>query len=160
MRYKEGFNYTRYLKWYRQEEAKQAKQGYVMYSPLYSREQAQLQYEMIKSELADQVKHRKRSAIGNVYQYMARNQVAELSYAQAKAYNRLAKATGMNINLNDMRHKTISWVKSEIDWDMVKNDRKLAKQEFDLNHYVNFDGYMFSSVEAYIAYKYFGSDPR
>lgn len=159
MRYK-GFSYTRYLKWYRQEEAKQAKHGYVMYSKLYSSEQAQIQYNMIKSELDDLVKHGKRSAIGNVYQYMTRSQVSELSYAQAKAYNKMANATGMNIKFNDIRHKTMDWIKSELDWDIIKNDRKLAKEYFNQHHCVSYDGFNFSSVEAYIAYKYFGSDPK
>lgn len=159
MRYK-GFNYTRYMKWYRQQELKQAKKGYVMYSPLYSREQAQLQYDMIKSELSEQVTKGKRSAVGNVYQYMARNQVAELSYAQAKAYNRLAKSTGMKITLDEIRHKSLDFIKNEINWDMVKQDRKQAKGYYNEHHNISFDGYTFSSVESYVAYKYFGSDPR
>ena len=98
-----GFDYNRYVRWYQKQENIANKAGYQMMEPMLNPQQAQARYNATKKILQEEVKSGKMKSVGNIYQYMARDQTSPNSYAQAKAYKEYARITGQKVNINDLR---------------------------------------------------------
>lgn len=113
---RKGFDYEAYKKWYYKQEQVNLRKGKPMYINMYNYQEAKFLYEVTKEDLAKDVRNGKRGSIGNVYQYMAREQQAELSYKRAKAVYQYVKTTGQDISFKELRYFTAQQLKNNIDW--------------------------------------------
>lgn len=137
-------DYKRYTEWYHKQEAIVARQGHKMYSDMYTEKKFQEVYKFTKNDLALDVKEGRRKAIGNVYQYMARDQSYLLDYSTQKALRDALP------NLKPSRFETLDQIKKRItddDWDYIHQVYKQAK----------YDGMTGKEAYHFIAQAIFGS---
>ena len=113
---RKGFDYEAYKKWYYKQEQVNLRKGKPMYLTMYTYQEAKFVYEVTKEDLAKDVRKGKRGTIGNVYQYMAREQQSELSYKRAKAVYQYVKETGQDVSFNEIRYMSARQLKEKIDW--------------------------------------------
>ena len=91
---RKGFDYEAYKKWYYKQEQVNLKAGKPMYITMYTYQEAKEVYDLTKQDLLEDVRKGKRGTVGNVYQYMAREQQSELSYKRAQAVYQMVKEIG------------------------------------------------------------------
>lgn len=137
-------DYQRYVEWYHKQEAIVARKGHKMYSDMYTEKKFQEVYKFTKNDLALDVKEGRRKAIGNVYQYMARDQSYLLDYSTQKALRDALP------NLKPSRFETLDQVKKRMtddDWDYIHQVYNQAK----------YDGMTKKEAYHFIAQAIFGS---
>lgn len=122
---RKGFDYEAYKKWYYKQEQVNLRAGKPMYTTMYNYEEAKLVYDFTKEDLTDDVRKGKRGTIGNIYQYMAREQQAEVSYKVTKALYQYVKATGQDISFKELRYFTKQQLKNNIDWSYVEIQKQI-----------------------------------
>ena len=145
---RKGFDYEAYKKWYYKQEQVNLRQGKPMYITMYTYQEAKEVYELTKEDLREEFRKGKRGSVPNVYQYMAREQQAELSYKRTKAVYQYVKATGQDISFKELRYFTAQQLKNNIDWsylEVFKQDKR------DL-------GYTITDINSMVSENYFGSD--
>ena len=138
-------DYQIYKKWYHKQELIVARKGHSMYSDIYSEKRFQEKYKFTKNDLALEVKQGKRKAIGNVYQYMARDQSYLMDYSTQKALKNTLP------DLNPSRFETLDQFKrrmTDADWDVVHQAYNDAKAS----------GMSGKEARKFIARTFFGSD--
>ena len=137
-------DYQRYVEWYHKQEEIVARKGHRMYSDMYTEKKFQEVYKFTKNDLALDVKEGRRKAIGNVYQYMARDQSYLMDYSTQKALRDALP------NLKPSRFETLEQVKKRMtddDWDYIHQVYKQAK----------YDGMTGKEAYHFIAQAIFGS---
>ena len=91
--------------------------------------------------------------VGNVYQYMVRDQSAPNSYAQALAYKKFADITDQKVKLRDILHTED--LKEILDFSMVKDYakdlREALKDQGLTKHQIN------AQIDREISRVFFGS---
>ena len=145
---RKGFDYEAYKRWYYKQEQVNIRQGKPMYINMYTYQEAKEVYELTKEDLLEDVRKGKRGTIGNVYQYMAREQQSELSYKRAQAVYQMVKETGQDISFKELRFMTAEQLKNNIDWTLLEN----AKETYRAL------GFSTSQVNKLISTNYFGSE--
>ena len=145
---RKGFDYEAYKKWYYKQEQVNLRKGMPMYLNMYTYEEAKLIYDFTKEDLLEDVRKGKRGTVGNVYQYMAREQQAELSYKRTMAVYQYVKETGQDISFKELRFMTSDQLKNNIDWSLLEN----AKETYRAL------GFSTSQVNKLISTNYFGSE--
>lgn len=145
---RKGFDYEAYKKWYYKQEQVNIRQGKPMYINMYTYQEAKEIYDLTKQDLLEDVRKGKRGTIGNVYQYMAREQQSELSYKRAQAVYQMVKETGQDISFKELRFMTADQLKNNIDWSLLEN----AKETYRAL------GFSTSQVNKLISTNYFGSE--
>ena len=124
-----AFDYDTYKKHYYEQELKNARKGYTMNEPMLSEEKARKRYGLTKMYRMQDVADGESKGVGNVYQYMVRDQSAPNSYAQALAYKRFADVTEQDVKLKDILHTED--LKEILDFSMIKDyEKDLKKQGF------------------------------
>ena len=137
-------DYNRYVEWYHKQEDIVARKGHRMYSDMYTEKKFKEVYKFTKNDLALDVKEGRRKAIGNVYQYMARDQSYLLDYSTQKALRDALP------NLKPSRFETLEQIKNRMtdgDWDYIHQVYKQAK----------YDGMTGKEAYHFIAQAIFGS---
>lgn len=137
-------DYQRYKEWYHKQEDIVARKGHKMYSDIYTEKKFQEVYKFTKNDLALDVKEGRRKAIGNVYQYMARDQSYLMDYSTQKALRDALP------NLKPSRFETLDQVKKRMtddDWDYIHKVYEQAK----------YDGMSGKEAYHFIAQAIFGS---
>lgn len=81
-------DYQRYVEWYHRQERIAERQGHTMFSQMYSEKRFQDTYAYTKRDLEELVKEGKRGSVGNVYQYMTREQTYLMDYSTQMALKR------------------------------------------------------------------------
>ena len=145
---RKGFDYEAYKKWYYKQEQVNLRQGKPMYLNMYTYQEAKEIYDLTKQDLLEDVRTGKRGTVGNVYQYMAREQQSELSYKRAQAVYQMVKETGQDISFKELRYMTADQLKNNIDWSFLEN----AKETYRAL------GFSTSQVNKLISTNYFGSE--
>ena len=145
---RKGFDYEAYKKWYYKQEQVNLRAGKPMYINMYTYQEAKFLYEVTKEDLTKDVRNGKRGSVGNVYQYMAREQQSELSYKRAQAVYQYVKETGQDISFKELRYMTSQQLKKNIDWSLLEN----AKETYRAL------GFSVSQVNNLISTNYFGSE--
>ena len=145
---RKGFDYEAYKKWYYKQEQVNLRQGKPMYLNMYTYQEAKEIYDLTKQDLLEDVRTGKRGSVGNVYQYMAREQQSELSYKRAQAVYQMVKETGQDISFKELRYMTTDQLKNNIDWSLLEN----AKETYRAL------GFSTSQVNKLISTNYFGSE--
>lgn len=145
---RKGFDYEAYKKWYYKQEQVNLKAGKPMYTTMYNYQEAKLIYDFTKEDLLEDVHKGKRGSVGNVYQYMAREQQSELSYKRAQAVFKMVKETGQDFSFKELRYMTSQQLKNNIDWSFLEN----AKETYRAL------GFSVSQVNNLISTNYFGSE--
>ena len=145
---RKGFDYEAYKRWYYKQEQVNIRQGKPMYINMYTYQEAKEVYDLTKEDLLEDVRKGKRGTIGNVYQYMAREQQSELSYKRAQAVYQMVKETGQDISFKELRFMTYEQLKNNIDWSLLEN----AKETYRAL------GFSTSQVNKLISTNYFGSE--
>lgn len=145
---KKGFDYEAYKRWYYKQEQVNLKAGKPMYINMYTYEEAKEVYDLTKQDLLEDVRKGKRGTVGNVYQYMAREQQSELSYKRAQAVYQMVKETGQDISFKELRFMTAKQLKNNIDWSFLEN----AKETYRAL------GYNVTEVNNLISTNFFGSE--
>lgn len=138
-------DYQRYVEWYHKQEDIVARKGHGMYSAMYSEKRFQEKYKFTKNDLALDVKQGKRKAIGNVYQYMARDQSYLMDYSTQRALRNTLP------DLKPSRFETLDQVKGRMtddDWGIVHQAYNDAKAS----------GMSGKEAAKFIARTFFGSD--
>ena len=138
-------DYQRYVEWYHKQENIVSRKGHSMYSNMYSEKKFQEVYKFTRNDLALDVKEGRRKAIGNVYQYMARDQSYLLDYSTQKALRKTLP------DLNPSRFETLDQIKrrmTDLDWDVVRQTYDAAKAS----------GMSGKEAAKFIARTFFGSD--
>ena len=125
-RYK-AFNYDRYVNNYIVQQDKATRAGYVMNERMLTEREARARYNTTKMMLKLEVESGERKAIGNVYQYMVRDQSAPNSWAMAKAMKKYVTETGQNIKLKDILYTED--LKQLIDFSYEKEYREQLKKD-------------------------------
>ena len=145
---KKGFDYEAYKKWYYKQEQVNLKAGKPMYITMYTYQEAKEVYDLTKQDLLEDVRKGKRGTVGNVYQYMAREQQSELSYKRAQAVYQMVKETGQDISFKELRFMTAEQLKNNIDWTFLENAKETYREL----------GFSVSQVNKLISTNYFGSE--
>lgn len=145
---KKGFDYEAYKKWYYKQEQVNLKAGKPMYITMYTYQEAKEVYDLTKQDLLEDVRKGKRGTVGNVYQYMAREQQSELSYKRAQAVYQMVKETGQDISFKELRFMTAEQLKNNIDWSYLET----AKETYRAL------GLSVSEVNSLISTNFFGSE--
>ena len=83
--------------------------------------------------------------VGNVYQYMVRDQSAPNSYAQALAYKKFADITEQDVKLKDILHTED--LKDILDFSMISDYSKSLKEQ----------GFTSAQIDKEISRVFFGS---
>ena len=122
---RKGFDYEAYKRWYYKQEQVNLKAGKPMYTTMYNYEEAKLVYDFTKEDLTEELRKGKRGSVGNVYQYMAREQQAEVSYKVTKALYQYVKATGQDISFKELRYFTKQQLKNNIDWSYIEIQKQI-----------------------------------
>lgn len=145
---RKGFDYEAYKKWYYKQEQVNLRAGKPMYTTMYNYEEAKLIYDFTKEDLLDDVHKGKRGTVGNVYQYMAREQQSELSYKRTKAVYQYVKATGQDISFKQLRYMTSQQLKNNIDWSHLEVQKQIWKDR----------GWDITKINQQVSINYYGSD--
>lgn len=90
--------YAKYEKWYANQEMKLLKKGREMFSPKYTKGQFRNVYYETKAELTMLKEGGNRGSVGNVYQYMVREQAYPISQGMEKGLKELYKEAGAEVN--------------------------------------------------------------
>lgn len=131
---RKGFDYEAYKRWYYKQEQVNLRAGKPMYTTMYNYQEAKLVYDFTKEDLTEDVRKGKRGSIGNVYQYMAREQQSELSYSRTKAVYQYVKATGQDFSFKQIRYMTSQQLKNSIDWSQLEMQKQIwLDKGWDLN---------------------------
>ena len=137
-------DYNRYVEWYHKQEEIVARKGHKMYSDMYSEKRFHEKYKYYRSVYQYDIKQGKRKTIGNLYQYMTRDQSYLMDYSTQKALRTAFP------DLKPSRFETIKEIKSRMtdeDFDYIRYQYNLARKELSVN----------DALE-YIAQTFFGSD--
>ena len=137
-------DYKRYVEWYRKQAEIVARKGHKMYSDMYSEKRFHEKYKYYRSVYQYDIKQGKRKTIGNLYQYMTRDQSYLMDYSTQKALRTAFP------KLKPSRFETIKEIKSRMtdeDFDYIRYQYHLARTELSV------DGAL-----EYIAQTFFGSD--
>lgn len=142
---RKGFDYEAYKRWYYKQEQVNLKAGHPMYTTMYNYQEAKLIYDFTKEDLLEDIRKGKRGTVGNVYQYMAREQQAELSYKRTKAVYQYVKATGQHFSFKEIRYMTSQQLKNNIDWSFIEVQKQIwtdrgwditkINQQVSINYY-------------------------
>lgn len=144
---RKGFDYEAYKKWYYKQEQVNLRSGKPMYTTMYNYQEAKLIYDFTKEDLLEDVRKGKRGTIGNVYQYMAREQQSELSYKRTKAVYQYVKETGQDISFKELRYMTSQQLKNNIDWSYLDVQRQVWTDR----------GWDITKINEQVSINYFGS---
>ena len=144
---RKGFDYEAYKKWYYKQEQVNLRKGMPMYLSMYTYQEAKEVYELTKQDLLDDVHKGKRGSVGNVYQYMAREQQAELSYKRTSAVYQYVKDTGQDISFKELRYMTNEQLKKNIDWSFLEVQKQVWTDR----------GWDITKINAQVSINYFGS---
>lgn len=144
---RKGFDYEAYKKWYYKQEQVNLRAGKPMYLTMYTYQEAKEVYELTKQDLIEDVHNGKRGTVGNVYQYMAREQQSELSYKRTMAVYQYIKETGQDISFKELRYMTTQQLKKNIDWSFLE----VQKQEWTDR------GWNITKINEQVSINYFGS---
>lgn len=112
--------YDTYRKWYFEQEQKVRRQGQPMYSPMYTKQQFENVYNETKADLKMLVEGGSRKGVGNVYQYMVREQAYPISYGMEKGLKEAYKEAGVKPNFT--RFSTYEEIRNEAPqavWDVI-----------------------------------------
>ena len=145
---RKGFDYEAYKKWYYKQEQVNLKAGKPMYTTMYNYQEAKLIYDFTKEDLLEDVHKGKRGTVGNVYQYMAREQQSELSYKRTKAVYQYVKATGQDISFKELRYMTSQQLKNNIDWSFLDVQKQIWLDK----------GWDITKINEQVSINYYGSD--
>ena len=145
---RKGFDYEAYKKWYYKQEQVNLRAGKPMYTTMYNYQEAKLVYDFTKEDLLEDVRTGKRSTVGNVYQYMAREQQSELSYNRTKAVYQYVKATGQDISFKQLRYMTNRQLKNNIDWSFLEVQKQIWLDR----------GWDITKINEQVSINYYGSD--
>lgn len=141
--------YERYKKWYFKQQGVAERQGQGMFSVMYNRKQFRNVYDATKLELKEMVQEGKRGSIGNVYQYMAREQTYGMSQQMYKGLKDLYKEAGEEIKFTRFTtYEEIRAYAPDKIWDTVELYYKQLRA----------DGATSSAAHNMIAQMFFGSD--
>ena len=140
-----SFDYDTYKKHYYEQELKNARKGYTMNEPMLSEEKARQRYGLTKMYRIQDVASGESKGVGNVYQYMVRDQSAPNSYAQALAYKRFADITEQDVKLKDILHTED--LKEILDFSMIKDYEKDLREQ----------GFTSAQIDKEISRVFFGS---
>lgn len=148
-----SFDYDTYKKHYYEQELKNARKGYTMNEPMLSEGKARERYGLTKMYRMQEVASGDSKGVGNVYQYMVRDQSAPNSYAQALAYKKFADITDQKVKLRDILHTED--LKEILDFSMVKDYekdlREALKDQGLTKHQIN------AQIDKEISRVFFGS---
>lgn len=145
---RKGFDYEAYKKWYYKQEQVNLRKGKPMYLNMYTYQEAKLIYDFTKEDLLEDVRKGKRGTVGNVYQYMAREQQAELSYKRTMAVYQYVKETGQDISFKELRYMTSQQLKNNIDWSFLDVQKQIWKDR----------GWDITKINEQVSINYYGSD--
>ena len=145
---RKGFDYEAYKKWYYKQEQVNLRAGKPMYTTMYNYQEAKLIYDLTKEDLTEEVHSGKRGSVGNVYQYMAREQQAELSYKRTKAVYQYVKETGQDISFKELRYMTNQQLKNNIDWSFLEVQKQVWTDR----------GWDITKINKQVSINYYGSD--
>ena len=145
---RKGFDYEAYKKWYYKQEQVNLRKGKPMYLNMYTYQEAKLIYDFTKEDLLEDVRKGKRGTVGNVYQYMAREQQAELSYKSTMAVYQYVKATGQDISFKELRYMTNQQLKNNIDWSFLEVQKQIWTDR----------GWDITKINQQVSINYYGSD--
>ena len=145
---RKGFDYEAYKKWYYKQEQVNLRKGKPMYLNMYTYQEAKLIYDFTKEDLLEDVRTGKRGSVGNVYQYMAREQQAELSYKRTKAVYQYVKETGQDISFKELRYMTNQQLKNNIDWSFLEVQKQIWTDR----------GWDITKINQQVSINYYGSD--
>ena len=145
---RKGFDYEAYKKWYYKQEQVNLRKGKPMYTTMYNYQEAKLIYDFTKEDLLEDVRKGKRGSVGNVYQYMAREQQAELSYKRTMAVYQYVKETGQDISFKELRYMTSQQLKNNIDWSFLEIQKQIWKDK----------GWDITKINEQVSINYYGSD--
>lgn len=141
--------YNTYKKWYLQQEEKVRRQGQPMYSPMYSKSQFESVYNETKTDLKMLTESGNRKGVGNVYQYMVREQAYPISYGMEKGLKEAYKEAGVKPTFN--RFSTYEDIRNEAPqavWDVIERTYEQLRA----------DGFKGSEAALMISQIFFGSD--
>ena len=139
------FDYERYVRNYEVQEAKANRAGYLMNERMLTEREAYERYRATRRMLEIEVKNNERGSIGNVYQYMVRDQAAPNSWAMAKAIKRYSKETGQNVKLKDILYTED--IKTIVDFSYEKQYRDQLKAQ----------GLSWVEIDKRVSHLFFGS---
>ena len=145
---RKGFDYEAYKKWYYKQEQVNLRQGKPMYLNMYTYQEAKEIYDLTKQDLLEDVRKGKRGTVGNVYQYMAREQQSELSYKRTMAVYQYVKETGQDISFKELRYMTNQQLKNNIDWSFLEVQKQIWKDR----------GWDITKINEQVSINYYGSD--
>ena len=145
---RKGFDYEAYKRWYYKQEQVNLRQGKPMYTTMYNYQEAKLVYDFTKEDLTEDFRKGKRGSIGNVYQYMAREQQSELSYSRTKAVYQYVKKTGQDISFKELRYMTKQQLKNNIDWSFIEVQKQIWLDK----------GWDITKINEQVSINYYGSD--
>lgn len=140
-----SFDYDTYKKHYHEQELKNSRKGYTMNEPMLSEAQARQRYGLTKKIRIEAVADGESKGVGNVYQYMVRDQSAPNSYAQALAYKKFADITEQDVKLKDILHTED--LKEILDFSMISDYEKSLKEQ----------GFTSAQIDKEISRVFFGS---
>lgn len=141
--------YSIYRKWYYEQEAKLARNGQSMFSPMYTKNQFRNVYDETKAELKMLKDNGNRKGVGNVYQYIAREQAYPISYGMEKGLRDLYKQAGVKKNwTRSTTYEDIRKNAPDAVWDLVRN-------EYDNLKMMGISG---KNAKLMISQMFFGSD--
>ena len=144
---RKGFDYEAYKKWYYKQEQVNLRKGMPMYLTMYTYQEAKEVYDLTKQDLLEDVRTGKRGSVGNVYQYMAREQQAELSYKRTMAVYQYVKETGQDISFKELRYMTNQQLKNNIDWSFLEVQKQVWTDR----------GWDITKINEQVSINYFGS---
>lgn len=145
---RKGFDYEAYKRWYYKQEQVNLRAGKPMYTTMYNYQEAKMIYDFTKEDLTEEFHKGKRGSVPNVYQYMAREQQAELSYKRTKAVYQYVKATGQDISFKQLRYFTSQQLKNNIDWSFLEVQKQIWTDR----------GWDITKINKQVSINYYGSD--
>lgn len=116
-----------------------------MNEPMLSEAKARQRYGLTKMYRIEAVADGESKGVGNVYQYMVRDQSAPNSYAQALAYKRFADITKQDVKLKDILHTND--LKEILDFSMISDYSRSLKEQ----------GFTSAQIDKEISRVFFGS---
>ena len=140
-----SFDYDTYKKHYHEQELKNSRKGYTMNEPMLSEAQARQRYGLTKKVRIEAVADGESKGVGNVYQYMVRDQSAPNSYAQALSFKKFADITEQNVKLKDILHTEN--LKDLLDFSMISDYAKDLREQ----------GFTSAQIDKEISRVFFGS---
>ena len=141
--------YEIYKRRYAEQEIKNRRQGEMMYSPMYTKAQFKNVYDETKADLKMLTDSGNRKGVGNVYQYMVREQAYPISYGMEKGLKEAYKEAGVKVNFS--RFSTYEDIRNNAPqevWDVIGNTYEQLKA----------DGFKGSEAAIMISQIFFGSD--